>query len=110
MEAGVRAWLEPLRGSMGAGDAIAAGNVEHAIEGLNEGLWVRNGPRHSFGTYRVAVTRNVAQVALELGNSPEEVKKDYDDVRLPGEGREWFSLAPGVVHLEKLRGMARRAG
>ena len=36
-------------------------------------VWKHNALRHSFISYRVAQTQNVAQVALEAGNSPRVV-------------------------------------
>jgi hypothetical protein len=110
MQAGVRAWLEPLRGKMDAAAPIVGGDIEHALEGLADGLWVKNGPRHTYGTARVAVTQNVALVANEMGNSVREVKADYDAVRMPAEGRAWFSVVPGVAEMARLRGLARKAG
>jgi len=56
--------------------------------------------RHSFGSYRVAITQNVAQTALEMGNSPPMIRKHYVEVVPKEEGEAWFSIlppAPGKV-------------
>jgi hypothetical protein len=50
--------------------------------------------RHSFGTYRVAATQNVAQTALEMGNSPAMIRKHYMEVVPKEEGEAWFSILP----------------
>jgi hypothetical protein len=42
--------------------------------------WKRNGLRHSFGSYRMELTKNEGQVALEMGNSPKVVKDHYFEI------------------------------
>ena len=39
--------------------------------------WKHNGLRHSFISYRLAVVKDVGQVSLEAGNSPQMVFKHY---------------------------------
>lgn len=61
--------------------------------------WHPNMLRHSFITYRVAEIQNVAQVALEAGNSPQKIFSNYRAVALP-DGRlvtkelagKWFKI------------------
>ena len=65
------------------------------------GEWPSNCLRHSFISYRLAELQNVAQVALEAGNSPGKIFSNYRQVRLP-DGRlvtaelakKWFSIVP----------------
>jgi integrase len=40
-------------------------------------VWVKNGLRHSYGSYRCAVVKSAAQVALEMGNSEGIVRSNY---------------------------------
>jgi len=54
-----------------------------------------DGLRHSFGTFRVAATGDVARTALEMGNSARIIAKHYDAVVTPEEGRAWFGILPG---------------
>jgi hypothetical protein len=56
--------------------------------------WRHNGLRHSFCTYRVAATQNVAQTALEAGNSAHTIFSHYRALATETEGRAWFALAP----------------
>lgn len=58
---------------------------------------VHNGLRHSFCSYRMAETKNAAQVALEAGNSPKMLFEHYRELVTEAEGREWFSLTPEKV-------------
>jgi integrase len=52
-----------------------------------------NANRHSFGSYRLAVTKSYSQVALEMGNSPEKVRSNYNDPKAESEGAEYFSIS-----------------
>jgi hypothetical protein len=57
--------------------------------------WKHNGLRHSFISYRVAETQNVAQVALEAGNSPQIIFSNYRELVRPAEAKKRFAIAPG---------------
>lgn len=54
----------------------------------------RNAFRHSFGTYRLAVTQNAAQTSLEMGNSPAKLMRNYNDAATPAQGAAWFAVKP----------------
>jgi integrase len=58
---------------------------------------VHNGLRHSFCSYRMAVTKSAAQVALEAGNSPKMLFEHYRELVTEAEGKEWFALTPAKV-------------
>ena len=58
---------------------------------------VHNGLRHSFCSYRMAVTKSAAQVALEAGNSPKMLFERSRELVTEDEGKEWFSLTPTMV-------------
>lgn len=58
---------------------------------------VHNGLRHSFCSYRMAVTKSAPQVALEAGNSPKMLFEHYRELVTEAEGKEWFSLTPVKV-------------
>ncbi|MBI3415069.1 MAG: site-specific integrase [Verrucomicrobia bacterium] len=58
--------------------------------------WKHNALRHSFISYRVAETQNVAQVALEAGNSPRVVFSNYRELVRPADAKNWFSIEPTV--------------
>ena len=57
-------------------------------------VWKHNALRHSFISYRVAQTQNVAQVALEAGNSPRLVFSNYRELVRPADAAKWFGLMP----------------
>ncbi|MCW5556808.1 MAG: hypothetical protein KIT22_03055, partial [Verrucomicrobiae bacterium] len=56
--------------------------------------WVKNGLRHSFCSYRLAVTKNAAQVAHEAGNSAGMVFKHYRELVTEAQGKAWFDIRP----------------
>jgi integrase len=51
--------------------------------------------RHSFCTYRLAVTGNVQQVAYEAGNSPALLRKHYLELASKETAEAWFAIEPG---------------
>jgi integrase len=57
-------------------------------------LWKHNALRHSFISYRVADIQNVAQVALEAGNSPQMIFKHYRELVRPAAAKDWFAIKP----------------
>ena len=64
------------------------------IEGWPAFGWKHNALRHSFISYRVADIQNVAQVALEAGNSPQMIFKHYRELVRPAEAKAWFAIGP----------------
>jgi integrase len=59
--------------------------------------WKHNALRHSFISYRVADIQNVAQVALEAGNSPRMVFSNYRELVRPVDAKRWFGITPKSV-------------
>ena len=61
----------------------------------NRGIkWHRNGLRHSFGSYRCAILRDVPAVAFEMGNSVQMVQSHYHEAQEVETAQEWFSIVP----------------
>jgi len=65
-------------------------------EGWSAFAWKHNALRHSFISYRIAEIQNVAQVALEAGNSPQMIFKHYRELVRPTAAKEWFAVMPDV--------------
>ncbi len=91
-------WLQPFRGSDGT---ISPHSHEHALAWVfmkiarGAGVqWVKNGLRHSFCSYRLAVTKNAATVAHEAGNSPAVVHRHYSALVTEAQGQAWFDIRP----------------
>lgn len=56
--------------------------------------WPRNVLRHSFISYRVAQIQDVNRVALEAGNSPAIIFKNYRELVTEEAADEWFGITP----------------
>ena len=56
--------------------------------------WKHNALRHSFISYRVAMTQDVAKVSLEAGNSPQMIFKHYRELVQPKAAKAWFAIMP----------------
>jgi len=56
--------------------------------------WVTNGLRHSYGSYRCAVLRDMPAVAFEMGNSVQMVQAHYHEAQELSTALEWFSVVP----------------
>ncbi len=56
--------------------------------------WKRNGLRHSYISYRLAQIKNVHQVSLEAGNSPQMVFAHYRQLVSEAQATEWFGIVP----------------
>jgi integrase len=54
--------------------------------------WSNNVLRHSFGTYRLAQTRNESAVALEMGNSPAMIHAHYKRPVSQEKSQKWFRI------------------
>ena len=88
-------WLNPYRHAQGplfrtrriADQAIACAKANHIV-------WPNNALRHSYATYRLALTADAARVALEMGNSPQKLMTNYRELADPEEAQRWFSIAP----------------
>jgi len=65
-----------------------------ADEGWAPFAWKHNALRHSFISYRVAETQDVAKVSLEAGNSPQMIFKHYRELVQPEAAKAWFAIAP----------------
>lgn len=59
--------------------------------------WKPDALRHSYASYRLALTQDMAALALELGNSPAMIFTHYLDLKHEDEAREWFAIRPGKV-------------
>ena len=55
---------------------------------------VHNGLRHSFCSYRLAITKSAAQVSLEAGNSPKMLFENYRELVTEKAAKEYFGILP----------------
>jgi integrase len=86
------AWIEPLSRE---GKVVRKLAPELTKLAKKLGMeWPRNALRHSYISYRLAVVKDAAQVALEAGNSPDIIFKHYRELVTEQEANDWFSIMP----------------
>lgn len=102
----LKQWLTPLAKPFGPVTPFA--NMSKQLLWLAEDagvVWRHNALRHSFVSYRTAVTQNIPQVSYESGNSPRVIEKNYLKRVMPLEAQQWFAIRPAtesnVVQLPK---------
>ena len=93
----LKAWLKPRAKESGpvwahSSSQLSKLQAKAAVDA--EVPWKHNALRHSFISYRVAQTQNVAQVALEAGNSAEMIFEHYRELVRPEDAAKWFGLMP----------------
>lgn len=93
----LKAWLAPWRQETGPIVSISdpAGALSDiAIKAQIPGGWRQNGLRHSYISYRVALTGDVARTALESGNSAKMIYRHYREVVDEDTAKIWFAITP----------------
>ena len=92
----MEAWLDPYRNMDGRLWKLSNNVFGHAQNDLYKQVGVSgdNVLRDAFATYRMAELQNEAQVAYEMGNSPQMVFKSYRELATPAEAECWFDVMP----------------
>jgi integrase len=88
-------WLASYRGRSGS-VFTSRRDADRAIAFAKNSRidWPNNALRHSYATYRLAVTADAARVALEMGNSPQKLMRNYRELADEEEAAAWFSILP----------------
>ena len=93
----LKAWLAPWRDQTGPILTItdASGALgDTAVKAKIPGGWRQNALRHSFISYRVALTGDVARTSLEAGNSPKMIFRHYREIVDEEATKAWWSIHP----------------
>lgn len=98
------AWLAPWKKSTGR---VVSGSLQKAMKRFKAKLsetpgvppallakWPHNVLRHSYGSYEMARTGNLQQLAYWMGDSPSMIQRHYHNPRPRSEADAWFSLFP----------------
>jgi len=91
------AWLMPIRKPSGL--VLPFVNVAKQIGWISRDAkvpWKHNALRHSFISYRIAVTQSAEQTAFEAGNSSQMLFRHYRELVTPAEAQAWFSVLPSA--------------
>ncbi len=98
--ANLRPWLGAFASSAPSTPLWPSGRADGLAKAVSEACRkagvrrVENGARHSFISYRVAETGDVARVALEAGNSPSIVHSHYRGLAKKTDAGAFFSVRP----------------
>jgi len=93
MSDNLKLWLAPLR--QASGPVCHHERAQRPLADLCEGFtWAKNGLRHSYISYRLAILHDTARVALEAGNSPEIIFGHYRELVTPEAAERWFAVKP----------------
>lgn len=102
------AWLLPLRKPSGnvvgytRNDVLCEARQRFCKTGIKQGKkaiefqWKPNALRHSYASYRLADIKDAARVALEMGNSPSMLFRNYRELVTDEQAKEWFSIFPSA--------------
>jgi integrase len=92
-------WLAPHKQAAGSvapfkrTQYIVQREVEKTVNDVSLD-WKRNALRHSYGSYRLAITKSETQVALEMGNSPAMLYSNYRGLTNEATAVEYFAIEP----------------
>lgn len=81
-------------GKIASGDGSRFLNKVTAIARACEITWPHNGLRHSYASYRLGSCKNAAEVALEMGNSPQMIFRHYRELVAPTDVEKWWQINP----------------
>jgi integrase len=91
-------WLMPHVQKNGPVCAYSNYGNQLAKLAKNAGVdWKKNGLRHSYISYRVAATDNIHQTAIEAGNTPAVIMRNYLKCVTKKQARKWFLVKPTKV-------------
>jgi integrase len=103
------AWLTPYARASGPICELANANNAFQRAARLAGIpWKDNGLRRSFISYRLAIVKDIGQVALEAGTSPERINKNYKKTQDEEDGQRWFGIHPIRADIEPLFAWAKR--
>jgi integrase len=105
MQPNLMAWLQTVRKPAGPVTSLARPEKTAAdvicrvtkTKDLEPVVWKRNGLRHSYCTFRMAIVENEHQVSAEMGNSPAMVYSNYRELATKEDGEAWFNIFPEVI-------------
>ncbi|MBK1884171.1 hypothetical protein JIN85_17255 [Luteolibacter pohnpeiensis] len=64
--------------------------------------WPQDVLRHSYGSFRNSLIRNLPQVAEEMGTSETMLRRHYHNPRTKEEGEAWFEMRPKVIRYDPM--------
>ena len=96
LPAAALAWLKPYRKATGPVAPVDQ-RFCHYLPWLTKfsGVaWQADALRHSFASYRLALTKDMPALTLEMGNSAAMIFRHYLDLKHEPEAEAWFGVMP----------------
>ena len=92
-------WLAPYKNNRGPIWPSTKGTFHSRFQALMKKCRIsgQNLLRHSYASYRLAEIQDPARVAMEMGNSPEKLYRNYNKLRTPKKAKEWFNVMPAQL-------------
>lgn len=100
MDTNLVEWLTPYKNNKGALWNLTddAYDKRLAATAKAAGLeWKRNGPRHSFISYALAMNEDAPKVAYWSGNSPKVIHKHYQKLVTKADAQKYFEVRPAKL-------------
>jgi integrase len=95
MSENLAAWLRPIARESGAVLGLYNTHQGCHVVCKRAGVdWKRNAFRHSYVSYRLALTNDAAKVALEAGHDAQVMFAHYRELVRPDQAHEWFNIFP----------------
>jgi site-specific recombinase XerD len=92
------AWLKQSKSRRGLvwaqSDRVLAQRWEAARTDAEIAEALPNAGRHSFGSYRAAITQDLPKVAFEMGNSVEMVRRHYQEIVTKAQAAKYWAIKP----------------
>jgi integrase len=90
----VTGFAQPQSWNRAVSRELARYNAKANAESRPQIPRIHNGLRHSFASYRLAITKDAAAVALEMGNSSRKLFENYRELVTPSQAKKWFNTVP----------------
>ncbi len=104
----LRAWLKPF--ALPSGPVVPFRGIANVIMRRAKRIgieWKKNALRHSFVSYRLALTNDGAKTALEAGHDQSILFRHYREIVLPEMAEKWFAIMPPLEMQRGLVGICR---
>lgn len=91
-----------LKDAKGEGECVPAKGAQYITKRIakKSGVpWKPDALRHSYASYRLALTKDMPALALEMGNSPTMIRQYYLNLKHDDEAALWFSVRPDNLEL-----------
>jgi integrase len=105
------AWLRPI--ARESGSVLGVFNTHmgsHQVCDRAGVAWKRNAFRHSYVSYRLALTNDAAKVALEAGHDAQVMFAHYRELVRPDQAQEWFNIFPEADYPQCLKARCKPRG